>query len=191
MVGKNVRRCEWCGSDPLYIKYHDEEWGKPVHTDRKLFEMLTLDGAQAGLSWITILRKRNNYRKAFDSFDPAKVALYNELKIKELLENPGIVRNRKKIESAINNARALINIKKEIGSFNKYIWRFVDFKPIINRFKKLGEIPAKTELSDEISRDLKERGFSFIGSTICYALMQSIGMVNDHLTHCFRYEELR
>ena len=180
-------RCEWCGNDPLYVKYHDEEWGVPVHDDNKLFEFLILEGAQAGLSWITILRKRENYIKAFDNFDPVKVSRYSEKKIEKLLENPGIVRNKLKINSAVGNAKAFLKIQKEFGSFDKYIWSFVGGIPIINKWKSLKEIPAKTEESDAMSIDLKKRGFKFVGSTICYAFMQAVGMVNDHTAKCFRY----
>lgn len=184
-------RCEWCGNDPLYIKYHDEEWGVPVHDDNKLFEFLILEGAQAGLSWITILRKRENYIKAFDNFDPVKVSRYSEKKIEKLLLNPGIVRNRLKINSAVGNAKEFLKIQKEFGSFNKYIWSFVGGKPIINKWKSLKEIPAKTKESDAMRKELKKRGFKFVGSTICYAFMQAVGMVNDHTENCFRYSQLK
>ncbi len=183
-------RCEWCGTDPLYVKYHDEEWGVPVHDDRKLFEFLILEGAQAGLSWITILKKRENYIKAFDNFDPLKVSRYSEKKIEKLLQNPGIVRNKLKINSAVGNAKAFLKIQKEYGSFDKYIWSFVGGKPIINKWKSLKEIPVTTKESDAMSKDLKKRGFKFVGSTICYAFMQAVGMVNDHTKKCFRYREL-
>lgn len=183
-------RCLWCGSDPLYTKYHDEEWGVPVHDDRKLFEMLTLEGAQAGLSWITVLKKRDNYRKAFNNFDVVKISKYSEKKIAKLLENPGIIRNRLKVNSTVTNAKAFIKIQNEFDSFDKYIWQFVDYKPILNKFTTLKNLPAKTEISDEMSKDLKKRGFKFVGSTICYAFMQATGMVNDHVTDCFRYKEL-
>ena len=183
-------RCEWCGTDPLYVKYHDEEWGVPVHDDRKLFEFLILEGAQAGLSWITILKKRENYIKAFDNFDPLKVSRYSEKKIEKLLQNPGIVRNKLKINSAVGNAKAFLKIQKEYGSFDKYIWSFVGGKPIINKWKSLKEIPVTTKESDAMSTDLKKRGFKFVGSTICYAFMQAVGMVNDHTKKCFRYREL-
>ncbi len=185
------KRCTWCGDDPVYVNYHDKEWGVPVHSDRKLFEFLILEGAQAGLSWITVLKKRVAYRKAFDNFDFNKVARYNSKKIQSLLNNPGIIRNRLKIHSAVRNAQAFIEVRKEFGTFNKYIWGFVDGTPIQNRYKKLSDIPAKTELSDAISKDLKKRGFNFVGSTIVYAHMQATGMVNDHVTGCFRYRELR
>lgn len=183
-------RCAWCMGDPIYIRYHDKEWGVPVQQDRKWFEFLILEGAQAGLSWITILRKREAYRKAFDNFDYNKVANYNERKIQSLLKDDGIVRNRLKIRGAVQNANAFLNIRDEFGTFNKYIWEFVDGKPIRNRRKSLKEIPAKTELSDKLSKDLKQRGFTFVGSTICYAHMQATGMVNDHTVDCFRYKEL-
>lgn len=183
-------RCAWAGSDPLYVAYHDEEWGVPVHDDRRLYEFLILEGAQAGLSWITILRKRNRYRDVFDGFDPAAVASYGELKIAQLLADPGIVRNRLKIESAVRNALAFMRVQEEFGSFADYIWRFVDGKPVRNAWKALAEVPAKTAESDAMSRDLAKRGFKFVGSTICYAFMQAVGMVNDHTVDCFRYREL-
>jgi DNA-3-methyladenine glycosylase I len=173
------------------VAYHDEEWGVPVHDDRVLFEFLILEGAQAGLSWSTILNKRKNYRKAFDHFDPAQVACYDARKVAELLANPGIVRNRQKIAAAIQNARAFLEIQREFGSFDAYVWQFVGGKPKHNAWKTLKEIPAHTAESDIMSKDLKNRGFSFVGSTICYAHMQATGMVNDHLTTCFRYRELK
>lgn len=185
-----MERCPWPGNDQLYIKYHDEEWGVPVHDDRKHFEFLVLEGAQAGLSWLTILKRRENYREAYDNFDPAKVAKYDAARMAELIANAGIIRNRKKIESSIKNAKCFLEIQKEFGSFDKYIWSFVDFKPVINAWKTLSEIPAKTELSDRISTDLKKRGFSFVGSTIMYAHIQAIGLVNDHLVSCFRYQHV-
>ncbi|MEJ2759387.1 MAG: DNA-3-methyladenine glycosylase I [Anaerolineales bacterium] len=178
-------------STPLYIAYHDEEWGVPVHDDRKLFEFLILEGAQAGLSWITILRRRENYRAAFDQFDPEKVARYNESRIAELLENSGIIRNRLKIRSAVQNAQAFLKVQEEFGSFDKYIWEFVDHQPIVNHWKEMSEIPAFTSLSEQISKDLKKRGFNFVGPTIVYAHMQATGMVNDHTTDCFRYQEVK
>lgn len=184
------QRCEWAGSDPLYIKYHDEEWGIPVHDDRKLFEMLILEGAQAGLSWITVLRKQNNYRKAFDNFNPEKIARYNEEKINQLLMNPGIIRNRLKILAAIQNAKSFIEIKNKYGSFDNYIWRFVDYTPMINNWNSLKEIPPRTIESDLMSKELKKSGFKFVGSTICYAFMQAVGMVNDHLIYCFKHKQL-
>jgi len=190
-TNKKLNRCEWCGTDQLYVQYHDEEWGVPVHDDRKLFEMLILEGAQAGLSWITILKKRENYKKLFDNFDVNKVSKYSEKKIAKLLENPGIIRNKLKVNSTITNAQAFIKIQKEFGSFDKYIWQFVNGKPIVNKFKSLKEIPAKTEISDLMSKDLNKRGFKFVGSTICYAFMQATGMVNDHTTKCFRYKKVQ
>jgi DNA-3-methyladenine glycosylase I len=186
-----IKRCSWCGDDPLYVRYHDQEWGVPVHNDRKLFEFLILEGAQAGLSWITVLRKRQAYREAFDGFDFNKIAAYKEHKLKLLLENPGIIRNRLKIRSAVTNANAFIRVRDEFGTFNNYIWQFVDGRPVQNRHKTLKDIPAKTELSNAISKDLKKRGFSFVGSTIIHAHMQAVGMVNDHLTDCFRYKSIR
>ncbi len=185
------KRCDWVPLDnPLYVKYHDEEWGVPVHDDRLLFEFLLLEGFQAGLSWITILRKRENYKQAFDNFDAKKIALYDAKKIEELMQNSGIVRNRRKIESAIINAKAFLEVQKEYESFNKYIWGFVGGTPIVNKWKKLEGIPANTELSDKISKDLKRRGFKFVGSTIIYAHMQATGMVNDHTVDCFRYNQV-
>lgn len=184
------KRCSWVGDNPFNIEYHDKEWGVPVHDDRTLFEFLILEGHQAGLSWLTILKKRENHRKAFDQFNPTKVARYNQTKIDKLLQNEGIIRNRLKIHAAVQNAKAFLEIKKEFGSFDKYIWSFVDGKPIINRWKNLKEIPAKTPLSDKISKDLLKRGFKFVGSTICYAFMQAVGMVNDHTVNCFRYEQI-
>ena len=183
-------RCTWCGSDPLYIKYHDEEWGVPVHDEQKLFEMLILEDAQAGLSWITVLKKRENYRKAFDNFDVIKISKYSQKKIEKLLENPGIIRNRLKINAAVTNAKEFLKVQKEFGSFDKYIWQFVDHKPIINKFNSMKDLPANTEISDLMSKDLKKRGFKFVGSTICYAFMQATGMVNDHIKDCFRYRQL-
>jgi DNA-3-methyladenine glycosylase I len=183
------KRCGWPGENELMIEYHDTEWGTPVHDDRKLFEMLMLDNAQAGLSWQTVLNKRENYRKVFDNFEPAKIARYNKRKITSLLNNPGIIRNRLKVESAVANARAVLEIQKEFGSFDAYIWQFVNGKPIRNRWKSLKQIPATSPESDAMSKALKRRGFKFVGSTICYAFMQSVGMVNDHLTQCFRYTQ--
>lgn len=180
-------RCEWCGSDPDYVAYHDEEWGRPVHTDQKLFEMLCLEGAQAGLSWITILRKRENYRAAFDNFDAAKIARYTEAKLAKLMQNPGIVRNRLKIYGTVKNAKAFLAVQKEFGTFDKYIWQFVGGQPKLNAWRSLKEVPAKTPESDTMSKDLKKRGFTFVGSTICYAFMQATGLVNDHTVECFRY----
>jgi DNA-3-methyladenine glycosylase I len=184
-------RCEWCGNDPLHVKYHDQEWGVPEHDDRRLFEFLILEGAQAGLSWLTILRKRENYRKAFDGFDPQKIAAYSATDVQRLLADQGIIRNRLKIESAIGNARAALKIKDEFGSFSAFIWRYVDNHPKQNAWRSLTELPASTEQSDKISKDLKRRGFNFIGPTICYAFMQAVGMVNDHVVGCFRYDEVK
>jgi len=184
-------RCPWTGSDPLYIKYHDSEWGRPVHDDRKLFEMLTLEGAQAGLSWITILRKRENYRKAFGSFDPKKVARYDKKKIAMLMKDAGIVRNRLKIESTVSNAQAFLEVQREFGSFDKYIWRFLNGKPKRTSWKAMKHLPSKTPASDAMSKDLKKRGFRFVGSTICYAFMQACGLVDDHLVTCFRYRGMQ
>jgi DNA-3-methyladenine glycosylase I len=184
-------RCFWANTDdPLYIAYHDQEWGVPVHDDRLLFEFLILEGAQAGLSWYTILRKRLNYRQAFDGFDPQKVARYGEDKITELMENPGIIRNRRKIYAAICNANAVLETEQQFGSFDAYIWEFVGHKPIINAWTSGHEIPAMTDISRRMSKDLLSRGFRFSGPTICYAFMQAIGMVNDHTTDCFRYHEI-
>ncbi len=184
-------RCSWCGDDPLYISYHDEEWGVPVHDDRLLFEFLVLEGAQAGLSWLTILKKRENYRKAFHYFDYEKVSKYTEKDITRLLSDSGIVRNRLKIESAIKNARGVIALREEFGSFNSYLWRYVGGTPIQNNWKSIEEVPVTTEISGLMSKDLKKRGFNFVGPTICYAFMQAVGMVNDHLIDCFRYAEVK
>jgi len=183
-------RCAWCGTDPLYVRYHDQEWGVPVHDERRHFEFLILEGAQAGLSWITILRKRENYREAFAGFDAARVARFGKREVARLLKNPGIVRNRLKIESAIKNARAFLEVQDEFDGFDKYVWRFVGGKPIQNRRAHIKQIPARTAESDTLSKDLKKRGFSFVGSTIIYAHMQAVGMVNDHVTGCFRYKQL-
>ena len=185
-----IQRCEWAGSDPLYLAYHDQEWGVPVHTDRHLFEMLILEGAQAGLSWITILKKRANYRQAFDNFDPEIVAAYDERKVAELLANPGIVRNRRKVAATVQNAQAFLKIQAEFGSFDAYIWQFVGGKPKQNAWHTLAEIPPKTTESEAMSKDLRKRGFSFVGPTICYAFMQAVGLVNDHVVSCFRHREL-
>jgi DNA-3-methyladenine glycosylase I len=185
-----ITRCAWVGDDPLYRAYHDEEWGVPVHDDKLLFEFLTLEGAQAGLSWLTILRKRSGYREAFAGFDPAAVARFDGAKVGELLVNTGIVRNRLKVESTITNARAFLAVQQEFGSFDAYQWRFVDSRPISNSWQSIGEVPASTPLSDAMSRDLKQRGFRFVGSTICYAHMQAVGMVNDHTVDCFRWREI-
>ena len=190
-VSPELIRCGWCGNDPLYIKYHDTEWGVPVTDDRSLFEFLILEGAQAGLSWITILRKRENYRLAFDNFDPVKVATYNEVRINQLIDNPGIIRNRRKIEAAILNAGAFLKVQEKFGSFAEYLWSFVDYRPIQNKWETLKEVPAQTVESQTLSRDLQKRGFKFVGPTICYSLMQAVGMVNDHLVDCFRHAEVR
>jgi DNA-3-methyladenine glycosylase I len=185
-----ITRCAWAGSEPLYVAYHDQEWGVPVHDDRLLFEFLILEGAQAGLSWATILKKRENYRKAFDQFDPIRVAQYDQLEVDRLLADPGIVRNRLKIAAAIQNARRFVEVQQEFGSFNVYIWQFVGGLPKKNAWRTLAEIPAKTPESDAMSQDLMRRGFKFVGSTICYAFMQAVGMINDHVIDCFRYAEL-
>jgi len=182
-----IKRCDWCNSDPLYQEYHDNEWGKPVYDDQKLFENLILEGAQAGLSWITVLRKRHEYRKVYANFDPKIVAKFTDKKQAALLLNPGIIRNKLKIKASISNAQAFLAIQKEFGSFSEYQWRFVDGSPIKHRFKKSSEVPATTPVSDLFSKDLKQRGFKFVGSTIIYAHMQACGMVNDHLTTCFCY----
>lgn len=186
-----TQRCGWSNSDPLMIDYHDKEWGVPVHDDRTHFEMIVLDGAQAGLSWQTVLKKREAYREAFDNFDVRKVSRYDDNKIIALLNNAGIIRNHLKINSAVVNAKAFLEVTEEFGSFDKYIWRFVGDRTIHNSWKSLNEIPAKTSLSDGMSKDLRKRGFAFVGSTICYAYMQASGMVNDHMTECFRYKELK
>ena len=183
------KRCDWPNGNELMIEYHDTEWGVPLHDDRKLFEFLMLDNAQAGLSWQTILNKRENYRKAFDNFDPVKIARYNERKIASLLKNPGIIRNRLKVRSAVTNAQAFLEVQSEFGSFDAYIWQFVNGKTICNKWKNLKDIPTTSAESDAMSKDLKKRGFKFVGSTICYAYMQSIGMINDHLTYCFRHKQ--
>ncbi len=183
----NHARCPWAGSDPLYVHYHDHEWGVPLHDDGRLFEMLVLEGAQAGLSWITILRKRDAYRDSFDGFDPATVARYGGARVDQLLRNPGIVRNRLKVQSAVTNARAFLAVQEQFGSFDAYVWRFVDGQPRVNAWTSIREIPASTSESDAMSRDLRQRGFKFVGPTICYAHMQATGMVNDHLVSCFRY----
>jgi DNA-3-methyladenine glycosylase I len=183
---KSIVRCPWAGNEPIYQEYHDTEWGVPSHDDRHLFEMLTLEGAQAGLSWITILKKRDGYRKAFDNFDVNKVSKYNSRKVEALMKNPDIVRNRLKINSTIQNAKMFLMVQEEFGSFDKYLWQFVKSKPIDNKWKTLKDFPAKTKESDVLSKDLLNRGFKFVGSTICYAYMQAIGMVNDHTVDCFR-----
>ena len=188
---KNITRCPWLDlTKPDYIKYHDEEWGAPVHDDRIIFEFLTLEGAQAGLSWYTVLRKREAYRKAFSEFDPAKVARYGKRQLKSLLNNPGIIRNLQKIEAAINNAKRFLEVQQEFGSFDAYIWRFVGGKPIVHKLRKLKDYPAMSPESDALSMDLKQRGFKFVGSTICYAHMQATGMINDHVVDCFRRRQI-
>ncbi len=184
-----VTRCAWSGNDPLYQAYHDNEWGVPLHDDRRLFEMLILEGAQAGLSWITILRKREAYRAAFDGFDPVKIARYRAPRIRRLLNNPGIVRNRLKVEGTVKNAKAYLKVRQEFGSFDNFLWQFVGGKPITTMRKSIKEVPASTPESDTMSKALKQRGFTFVGSTICYAFMQAVGMVNDHTTDCFRFRE--
>ena len=184
------RRCEWCGNDPLYMAYHDEEWGVPVRDDKTLFEFLLLETFQAGLSWITILKKRENFRKAFDNFDYQKIANYSEVKIDSLLQDVGIIRNKLKVNSAVINAKLFMEVQEEFGSFSKYIWSFMDGEPLKNNFTSMKEVPANTPLSDSISRALKKRGFKFVGSTVIYAHMQATGMVNDHATYCFRHQEV-
>ena len=184
------KRCDWCEKDPLYITYHDEEWGVPVHEDRHLFRMLILEGAQAGLSWKTILNKRENYNKALHEFNFEKIARYSHLDIERLLDDSGIVRNRLKIESTVKNARATLAIIEKFGSLDSFLWRYVDGMPVQNKWKSISEIPSKTKQSDAMGKDLKQQGFSFVGSTVCYAFMQAVGMVNDHITTCFRYKEI-
>jgi DNA-3-methyladenine glycosylase I len=183
-------RCGWCGTDPLYRAYHDDEWGVPVHDDQRLFEFLVLEGAQAGLSWLTILKKRDHYRRAFHNFAYERIARYGQLDIVRLLADSGIVRNRLKIESAIKNARGVLQIQEEHGSLDTFLWCYVDGRPLQNEWRRLEDVPTKTALSDRLSHDLKKRGFNFVGSTICYAFMQAVGMVNDHTTDCFRYREI-
>lgn len=185
-----MQRCEWAGEDPLYLEYHDREWGVPVYNDRKLFEMLILEGAQAGLSWITILRKRPGYRRAFDRFDPAAIARYDKRKIERLLKDPGIVRNRLKIEAAVQNAHAFLQMRENHESFSVFLWEFVEGKPVVNHWESLAQVPASTPESEAMSRELKKRGFKFVGSTICYAFMQAVGMVNDHTTECYRHKQI-
>lgn len=185
-----VKRCDWCGEDPLYIAYHDQEWGVPVYDDKKLFEMLTLEGAQAGLSWITILKKRKNYVRAFEGFDPRIIARYGDDDFARLVADSGIIRNKLKIGSTITNSKAMLAIVEEFGSFSEYLWRFVDGIPLQNRWHALADIPAQTDLSKKLSKDLKQRGFSFVGPTVCYSMMQAVGMVNDHLFECYRYPEI-
>ncbi|MFZ5809180.1 MAG: DNA-3-methyladenine glycosylase I [Chloroflexota bacterium] len=186
----NQQRCDWAGNDPLYLDYHDSEWGVPIYDDQKLFEFLILEGAQAGLSWITILRKREAYRQAFAGFNPEIVAQFTDDHVNDLLQYSGIVRNRRKIEAAISNARAFLAVRERFGSFSNYMWQFVDGKPLVNTWSNVASIPAKTDLSEKMSRDLIQRGFRFVGPTICYAHMQAVGMVNDHLVQCFRYREI-
>ncbi len=188
---KEPTRCAWSMGHPMMLRYHDTEWGVPLHEDRKLFEFLVLDGAQAGLSWQTVLLKRENYREAFDGFDPQKIARYTRRRVENLLQNPGVIRNRLKIESAVTNARSFLRVQDEFGSFDRYVWQFSGGRPRINRFKTLKQIPAKTSESDAMSKDLQRRGFKFVGSTICYAFMQAAGMVNDHVTSCYRYGEVQ
>ena len=185
-----IFRCPWCGKDPLYVQYHDEDWGVPVYDDRELFAKLILDGAQAGLSWITILKKRKNYYNAFDQFDAEKIARYDENKIHALLQNPGIVRNKLKVNAAVTNAQAYLKIKDSNQNFSDYLWEFVNNKPIVNKWKTIGEVPTSTQISDAISKQLKKDGFKFVGTTIVYAFMQAVGMVNDHLIDCFRYRQV-
>jgi len=189
--GEKIKRCQWADGSEIYEKYHDEEWGVPTYDDDILFEFLILEGFQAGLSWLTVLKKRENFRKAFDNFNARKVANYGPKKIDALLKDTGIIRNKQKIQSAITNARAFLEVQKDVGSFSDYMWSFMGGKPLVNQWKKMKQIPAKTELADIISRDLKARGFKFVGSTICYAFMQAVGMVNDHVTYCFRYEQIK
>jgi DNA-3-methyladenine glycosylase I len=186
----DVKRCAWSGSDPLYIDYHDREWGVPVHDDRTLFEFLILEGMQAGLSWITILRKRENFRRAFAGFDPAKVARFGKRDVARLMKDAGIVRNEAKILAAMENAKAYLGVQEQLGTFDEYVWRFVDHAPRVNRWRSVKQVPASTPQSDAMSKDLKARGFKFVGTTICYAHMQATGMVNDHVTTCFRHREL-
>ncbi len=184
------RRCEWVGSHPLEIVYHDTEWGVPVHDDRRLFELLILEGAQAGLNWLTVLKKRESYRDAFAGFDPADVARFDEARVEELLRNPGIIRNRLKVRSAIQNAQAFLTVQEEYGTFDAYVWRFVEGAPTVNTWRSMVEIPAQTPASERMSKALKKRGFNFVGPTICYAFMQAVGLVNDHTVDCFRYHEV-
>ncbi len=189
-MAKEVERCTWCGDDPLYMDYHDKEWGLPVHDDNKLFEMLILEGAQAGLSWITILKRREGYRQAFDNFDAVKIAGYNQKKIDTLLADTGIIRNKLKVNAAVKNAKAFLKLQEEYGSFDNYIWQFVKHKPIQNSWTASEQVPAETTESQAMSKALKKLGFSFVGPTICYAYMQATGMVNDHLKSCYRYKEI-
>ena len=191
VMSEQIHRCDWCGTEPIYVKYHDEEWGVPVYDDRLLFAKLILDGAQAGLSWITILKKRDNYWAAFDQFDPEKIARYDDAKVAELMQNAGIVRNRLKIQASIRNAQGFLDIMEKEGSFSDYLWGFVGGQPITNAWRIMDEIPAKTDESAAMSKALKKRNFNFVGPTICYAFMQAVGMVNDHLVDCFRYEDVK
>lgn len=186
----NLERCPWCGTDPLYVRYHDDEWGVPLHDDRRLFELLILEGAQAGLNWLTILRKREGYRRAFDGFDPERIARYDDRDIARLLADPGIVRNRLKIAAAVRNAQGFLAIQEQHGGFGAFLWRYVDSVPKQNGWRSLAEVPARTPEAEAMSRDLKRLGFGFVGPTICYAFMQATGMVNDHITDCFRHPEL-
>lgn len=190
MESKKIVRCPWCGDNDIYIKYHDKEWGTPLHDDSKLFELLTLEGAQAGLSWLTILKRRPEYVKAFENFDPKKVSKFTKFKITDLLENSGIIRNKLKVNSVITNAKAILKVQKEFGSFDNYLWNYVATKPIQHHHAKPSDIPVSDSIASEMSKDMRERGFSFVGPTICYAFMQSSGMVNDHLKSCFRYRQL-
>jgi DNA-3-methyladenine glycosylase I len=185
-----ILRCPWCGDDPLYVKYHDEEWGVPVYSDQRHFEFLVLESAQAGLSWLTILRRREDYRRIYEDFDPFKVARFDDTKIEEMMQDKRIIRNRLKIESSINNARRYLEVCDMFGSFSNYLWNFVDGKPLIGHWEDISEIPAQTSLSEQMSRDLKKRGFKFIGPTIIYSHLQATGLINDHLVSCFRYQEL-
>ena len=185
-----MKRCQWCGSDPLYVQYHDQEWGVPLHDDRRLFELLILEGAQAGLSWLTILRKRENYRKAFEGFEAERIARYSGRDIRRLLADPGIVRNRLKVEAAVRNARGFLGIRERQGSFDRFLWQFVDGQPRQNRWRTLSDIPASSGVSDALSKELKRLDFNFVGSKICYAFMQAVGMVNDHTADCFRQREV-
>jgi len=186
----NINRCAWCGTDPLYVKYHDEEWGVPINDDLRHFEFMILESMQAGLSWLTVLRKRENFRKALDGFDPHVVAKYDNTQVEQLLLDPGIIRNRLKINACINNASQFLRVRDEFGTFNQYIWSFTDYKPIINNWASMHQVPASTPISDKISKDLVKRGFKFVGTTIIYAHMQAIGIVNDHLVSCFRHKEV-
>lgn len=186
-----LTRCAWVTDDPDYIAYHDEEWGVPLHDDQRLFEFLVLEGAQAGLSWLTILKKRGHYRRALDNFDPARVARYDQARLAALMQNPGIVRNRRKLEATVANARAFLAVQEAYGSFDRYIWQFVDGRPRQNQWRSIAEVPTATPISEAMSRDLKKRGFKFVGPVICYALMEAVGLVNDHTVDCFRHAEVR